>query len=81
MKSVQFSEREKERRLGGGGGLRWVGRTVNVFGPYLVEGDVNEPAGDKKKALKFTVVSERLSWEEGLLYEWLNYFFFYLHND
>lgn len=63
MKSVQFSEREKERRLGGlrGEGLRGVGGTVNVFGPYLVEGDVNESVGDKKKALEFTVVSERLS--------------------
>lgn len=68
--AIQWAgERAEAGGLGtevGGGG------TVNVFGPYLVEGDVNEPVGDKKKALEFTVVSERLSWEEGLLYEWLN---------
>lgn len=34
--------------------------TVDVFGPYS-GGDVNELVGDKKKALEFTVVSEKLS--------------------
>lgn len=32
--------------------------TVAVFGPYLVEMSMSGSAGDKKKALEFTVVSK-----------------------
>lgn len=43
MKSVQFSEREKERR-----GVSGYGRCLwSIFGG----GDVNESAGDKKRHL------------------------------
>lgn len=57
--AIQWAgERAEAAGLEGWGAGGWGGgggdRTVNVFGPYLVEGDVNEPAGDKKKALELS---------------------------
>lgn len=51
MKSVPLSEREKERAGQSG--------RVDVFGPYSGGGEINESVGDEKKALEFTVVSEK----------------------
>lgn len=45
--------------------------TVDVFGPYSGGGDFDKSVGKEKKALEFTVVSERFlrRWTKGLLEE------------
>ena len=52
MKSVPFSDWEKERARGVGG------RSMSLV-HILVEGMSMDWLGDKKKALEFTVVSEK----------------------
>lgn len=63
MESVPFSERRRKRA----GQLV----TVDVFGPYSGGGDFDKSVGKEKKALEFTVVSERFlrRWTKGLLEE------------
>ena len=66
MKSVQFSEWEKERT--------GVSGTVDVFGPYFGGGDVDESVGDEKRHLSLQL-SQKGCLEKkntGLLEEWIN---------
>lgn len=57
MKSVQFSDWEKDRR--------GVSGTVDVFGPYSGGRDVNELVGDKKRHLSIQL-SQKCYWKNEL---------------
>lgn len=64
MKSVPFSEREKERAGQSG--------TVDVFGPYSGGGGVDESVGDKKRHLSLQLSQKKFWRTQDLLEEWIN---------